>query len=106
MNPFLSGFSSELTKTSSIAAFVRRLEKSPELVHAIKSSTLLGAGTGALAGSIGDDGHIIKRLAKGAVIGAGGGAVTGAVYPGWFSAGNRLAADEAKKGLARRLFRK
>jgi len=99
MAPFMNGFADELIKTAragAIADFAVRLGKSKSLRDAIRKSTLLGAGTGALSGALSPDGDkgLLRRMAGSAVLGAAGGALTGSVMPGWFGPGSHRAHGE------------
>ncbi len=97
MDPFITGFSDELVKTASLAGFARRLANSKELRHAIRRSTILGAGTGAVGGAIqskGEDESRLKKILGAAALGGVGGALTGAAFPGWFHHSSMRAADE------------
>jgi hypothetical protein len=88
MKPFIRGFANELTKLAGPLEFLERLKKSPELRHAIRRSTMLGAATGAIGGALQhkDKGESrAKKMLGAGALGALGGAISGASFPGWFS---------------------
>ena len=102
---FAHGFADELVKVArlkGVKKFIDRLKKSKDLRASIKKSALLGGGTGAATGLLSrDDKPALRRVLGGAALGAVGGGITGAVFPGWFSRSNMLAADETLRRTAR-----
>lgn len=102
LTPFLSGFQDEMVKVAavkSVARFLERLHKNPELRGAIARSAALGAGTGALTNLLhGDqDKGALRKILTGGAVGAAGGAVTGSAFPGWFGKSNMYTSQELAK---------
>lgn len=94
-NGFVNGFSDELTKTAGLGSLIKRIRNSPELRKSILRSSLLGAGTGAVATAFqSKDEKGERHLMRNILGGAAGGAVTGAAFPGWFSRRSMKATDE------------